>query len=180
MPFDDHRAGGVADRGDHHGAGAEQLAALPAQIDPDQRDDSGQADEHAEHAGARRSLGVVEAQREQGDQEGNRGDHDRRDRGVHMLLAGGDQRKRPDHLDRRVCEDPAARAPSEHLEAPPRGEREEQRRAEHEPRPGEEERGDPVVDRDLDEEVRDAPDHRERREGNPSPPTHLVRIAIRR
>ncbi len=180
MPFDDHRAGGIADRRDHHGAGPEQLAALAAQVDSDQRHHSGEADEHAEHAGARRSLRVIEPERQQGDQQRDGRDHDRRDRGVDVLLARGDQRERPDHLDRCVGQDPAARPSQQHLDSTPRGEREEEAGAEHQPRPGEEERRDPVVDRDLDEEIGDAPDHRERREREPCPPAHRLRIAIRR
>jgi hypothetical protein len=121
---------------------------------------------------------VVEPQREQGDQERDGGDHDRGDRGVDMLLAGCDQRERPDHLDCRVGEDPAARATAKHLDALPLHQGEEQAGPQDEPRPGEEEGGDAVVDGDLDEEIGDAPDHRERRERDPSPPAHRVRIAI--
>jgi hypothetical protein len=151
MPLDDHRARGVADRGEHHGACSEELAALPAQVDPDQRDHPGEADEHAEQAGAGRPLGVVEAECEQGDQQRDGRDQNGRDRGVDVLLARRDQRKRTDHLGRRVGEDPEARTLREHLEALPRDEGEEQRRPEYEPSPGQEEGRDPVVDRDLDE-----------------------------
>ena len=47
-------------------------------------------------------------------------------------------------------------------------------------RPGEERGGDAVIDRDLDEQVRDAPDRRHREEPGPRPRAHPARIFSRR
>ena len=90
-----------------------------------------------------------------------------------MALTGRDQWERDGHLNRGVVEDPAPRAASQHLQSLARDDGEEQRRAEHEPRPGQEERGDAAVHRDLDEEIRNTPDQRQGRERKPGPPVHL-------
>ena len=179
-PAEDHRAGGVARGGDEDRARAEQLVRAPGDVDADERDDAAEADQQPDEAPAGDALARVEAQREERDDQRRGGDDDRRDGRVDVLLAGGDQRERHgdlEHGEQRQPAAPAAQRP-ERPGAP--GEEQQHRGAEDDARPREERGRDAVVDSDLDEQVRDAPDRRHREEPGPRPRTHRARIFSRR
>ena len=119
------------------------------------------------------------AYREQRADQRHRRDHDRGQRRGDVLLAGGDQRERDRDLGDCVGEQPAPlaaqrgecagaprRAPAA---APPPASRGSTRRS----------RRDAVAHRDLDQQVRDAPDQRHRREGNPGAATQWPSLARR-
>ena len=126
-----------------------------------------------------RALGAVEAQREHRDEQRHRGDDDRRQRRVHVLLPGRDQRERDRDLQERVGGQPAPAAPQRPERPGALREHEQHRRRQHDPRPRHERRREPVVDRDLDEQVRDPPEHRHRREPRPRTSRHRAILAPR-
>ncbi len=145
---------------------------LAGDVDPDEHDDAREADQQPDQPAARRALRAVEAQRQHRDQQRHRGDDDRRERGVDVLLAGGDQRERDRDLQERVGGQPAAPAAQRPERPGAVREHEQHRRRQHDARPGHERRREPVVDRDLDEQVRDPPEDRHRREPRPRPCRH--------
>ena len=155
-------------------------SVLPGDVDADERDDAAEADQQPDEAPAGDALARVEAQREQRDDQRRGGDDDRRHGGVDVLLAGGDQRERHGDLEHGEHRQPAAAAAQrpERPRAP--GEEQQHRRAEDDARPREERGRDAVVDRDLDEQVRDAPDRGHREEPGPRPRAHRARIFSRR
>src|SRR3954447_7921283 len=89
-----------------------------------------------------------------------------------MLLAHGDHRERDRDLEERVGGQPAALAAQRPQRAGAPGEQQQHGRGQHHPRPGHERGWNPVVDRDLDEQVRDAPQGRHGGEGDPGASAH--------
>ena len=149
----------------------------PATSIPTSTTTPGEADQQAHEPAPGRPLRAVEAQRQHRHQQRHRRDDDRRQRGVHVLLARRDQRERDRDLQERVGGQPPPAA----LQRPERPgavrEHEQHHRGEHDPRPRHERRREPVVDRDLDEQVRDPPQHRHRREPRPRPCRHPAILA---
>ena len=170
--LEDHGAGGIAEGRDQDGRSAQQLVAAPRDVDADQGHDPGQPDDQPDEPRPRRALGVVEAQRQQRDEERHRGDDDRRQRRGDVALARRDEREGHDDLEQRVEREPAS-APAQRPErARPPGQGHEHRGAERDAHEGEEGRWHAVVHGDLDEEVRNAPEGRDRREGRPGARAH--------
>ncbi len=82
------------------------------------------------------------------------------------LLAEADQRERDADLDDGEGDQPAQRQPAQR--AGPDRDREQHQRGQRHARPGHEARREAVVDGDLDEQVRHAPDHRDGGEQRPA------------
>lgn len=74
---------------DQHGARAEQLAAVSRDVDADERRDTDELEHHASQPAAARPLAGIDAQGENRDHERHRGDDDRRQRRIHILLSNG-------------------------------------------------------------------------------------------
>ncbi|HEY0516214.1 MAG TPA: hypothetical protein VGD00_03760 [Solirubrobacteraceae bacterium] len=112
MALEDQRPDGIAGGGAEDRERARQLAGPPGDIEADQRDDAGKADEHAEHAQLRGPLSAGEAQRQQRDHQRHGGNQDRGQRRRQALLTVCDQREWDRDLDQPVRGDPA-HAPGE-------------------------------------------------------------------
>ncbi len=172
MALEHHRPDRVAERREQDRGRAQQLVAVPRHVDADQRHDAEQADQESREPRAGDPLGGVEAQGEQSDEQRRRGDDDRRERGRDVLFAGRDHREGDRDLDHGEDRQPPPATAHGGEQAEPPGEREQDRRPEHYPGPGEEGGGDAVVDGDLDEEVRDPPEDRDGRERRPGARAH--------
>ena len=176
-----HRAAGeedgdrVAEGGPEHGQGADELAAL---LDADEQDDTGEADADADEPGAAHRLARVEPG----------GEHDREDRGgglddacepgVDPRLGEAEQPERQGVVERaEERERPDVGAQSAHAAA-----QQEERREHGEP-DGDAAEGDDrrleLLDRDLDEEERRAPDRREDEQQAEIAPRHRATVDAR-
>ena len=114
MALEHHRPDRVAERREQDRGGAEELVAAAGDVDPDQRGDAGEADQQPREPRAGDPLGVVEAEREQGDEQRRRGDEDRRERGGRRAArrprsAGTGSRSRPRRRPRASASGRAAR-----------------------------------------------------------------------
>ena len=164
--LDDHRADRVADRGEQDREPAEQLARAAGDVEPEQHDHAGEADDQADQPRALGALLVVEPDRHQRDDQRHGGDQDRGEAGADALLAEADQRPRQADLDHGVDEqDPPVPAdPAQRALVPGVGQQ-------HGERDDDAAERDPdrrhVLDRELDEQVGDAPDDRD---GGEQPP----------
>src|SRR3954468_7226911 len=92
------------------------------------------------------------------------------------LLAARDERERHGDLEERERDEPPPPAAQRYERAGPPGQYEQHPGGEHDARPGEERGRHAVVDGDLDEQVRDAPDRRHREEAGPCPHAHAASI----
>jgi len=162
----------VAEGGeDHHQAAGDRVGPA-AGVHAEQHRHAEDPDAHADQRG--RTVALLAAQHE-GEQKGEdrRGrDENSGERGRDVLLAEPDQRERSSHLYEREHHD-RAEAATEALEhAKARGEREEDERGERCPdrddRPG----GEDVLKRDLDEEIRGAPERAEQEKEGDGPARH--------
>jgi hypothetical protein len=169
--LDDHRPARVADRREQDRERAEQLAGPPGDVEPEQHDHAGEADDQAGEPRPLGALLVVDADRDQRDDQRHRGDQDRGEAGADALLAEADQRPRQADLDDRVDEQrlPMPAEPAQRALVPGVRDQHDER---HDDAPERDPDRREVLDGELDEEVWDAPDHRDRREQPPPASGH--------
>jgi hypothetical protein len=111
VTLEDHRTSGVAEgRGEQRG-GPQQLAGPPGDVDAHQGDDADEADHQPSQPLATDSLGGVEAQRQQGDEQRSSRDDDRRQRRIDALFTCGDEREGHHDLESGGRDEPAQAAP---------------------------------------------------------------------
>ena len=168
----DHRAARVARGGAEDRQPAEQLVGAAGDVQAHERHDAGEAEHEAGRPTARHALGRRDEEREERHDQRCGGDDDRRQRGVDVLLAVRDERERQRDLDDREDRDPAPRPRDRPQRPRAPGEPQQHHGGQHDARPGQEDRRHAVVDGQLDEQVRDAPQRRHRGERCPCPGTH--------
>ena len=96
-----------------------------------------------------------------------------------MALAAGDEREGDGDLHHAVDHDPAQAPPYRAQQAAAPRDRAQHDGGQHHARPGQEARRQPVVHRDLDEQVGDAPEHGDGAEAHPCTRAHLERLNTR-
>ena len=160
----------VGERGEDDRERAEDRQVAALGVDPGDDGDADDPDREADRPRSRQALVRQEAQDQQRVEDRHRGLHHRGEPGVDVLLAPGDQPERQSRVQ-----------DSEHETVPPRGSQLGERAVASEPpddvaeqhgggeqRPeGHHRRGLDLVDRDLDEEVRGAPDGGQQQQHRP-------------
>jgi len=154
----------VSERGqDHHQAAHDRVGAA-AGVHPEQQRNADDADRDARQARAIRALGTGEREREQEGEDRRGRDEDAGERRGDPLLAERDQRERPRGLyeskDHDVAEPSAKRTQDPGMHGERKQHEGRQRGSRRDDRP----RRDAVVERDLDEQVRRAPERAEQEE----------------
>ncbi len=174
-----HRSSRVADGGEQDRPSPQQLAGAPRDIDADEREHAHETDQQPDQASSIDPLTRLEPQRQQRDDQRHRSDDDRRERRRDVALTGGDQRERHGDLEHRVGQQPAqpAAQAGQHARAP--GHRTDDDRGRRDARPGQEDRRHAAVDRNANEQIGDAPEDRNRREGEPGASTHRANMSGR-
>ena len=165
----------VAQRGQQHHQAAGERLGVAAEIEAEQQHDADDPDDDARGGDPARALVLVEADGEQRGEDRRRRHEDAGQRRGDRALAVGDQQERQDDLHDRQDHDrrhaSAQRAEGRRADR----DRHEHERAEGEPCEDDEDRVEAAVQRDLDEQVRRAPDRGEephqqpRATGHPRP-----------
>ena len=174
VALEHHRPGRVADRGDQDRAGTEQLVGVPGDVDPDQGDHAREPDEEADQSHPADPLGAIEAERPRGTATIS-GVAAIRIAAIDELTCSSPAAisgKRDDDLGDRVGEEPAHPPAQGAEDAGPPCEGQQHERPEHDAGPGEEGGRHAAVHRNADEQVRDAPEDGDDREGRPGARAH--------
>jgi hypothetical protein len=157
---------------DHHQQDGDHRQQLrPADVETQQRDDADDAEPHARQPDGGQPLLLAGQAGRQRRHEGHRGDQQAGQRAGQRLLGVGEQQPRAGHLQHREGQQgPPVAQRRAHL---PPGDRPRQQQCGTDEAAGEDDghRRD-LLDRHLDEQVRNAPDHRHRQEQRPAPPAH--------
>ena len=133
---------------------AEQVAA---HLDPEHERDAADPERQAERAQAGRPVRVGNHEREQPREDRRRRNQNSRERRRDVALAVGEEDERPSELDEREHEDVAEPAAQLAEHAAPGGDRGDDRGADRDAAERDHERRE-LADRDLDQQVRDAPE----------------------
>ena len=172
MALENHRARGIADRGEQDHPRAKQRRPSLRRVDADQHHDAAHPHHQSNQARPAGALGPVKAQCQQSHQQGHGGNDDCRQRGCHALLAGSDQRKRNRDLGNRVGQQPPP-VPAKRTErSRARGPRQQHQRPQYDPPPRQQAGRHAAVYGELDEEVGNPPYQRQSGEDRPSSRAH--------
>ena len=172
-PRGEVRAGRPGDRRD--GRQRDAPPRRPA-LGTEEDRDADEADEHADDREPRRALAAGQAQ--QHDEQRHRGDDQRCDSRRHRSLRDEEQAVRPgqQQADQRGARELAPGDPQRMSSLSPRDDGGHERAGEDEPRRHGAERRDGVA-RDLDPEIRRAPDHVDGGKGRPGPRCHRFSVS---
>jgi hypothetical protein len=158
----------VAHAGQEDERAAEELPRVARQVGREEQDDPGDPHDDADRAPAAERLVGVAARGEQRGEDRRAAHEDAGQAGGDLLLAPCDEQERAGHLDHREEPDDAP-APAHRRDGPGApGERQQDRRAEHDAREDDERRGE-VAEPDLDEQVRRAPGEGDEPHEEPGP-----------
>jgi hypothetical protein len=170
-PGQDQRAGGVADRDQSQ---CQHRTDVPAaDLEADQGGDAREAEQEAGEPPPVQPVVGPSDHGERGADQRHRGDEQAGERAGQVLLGDPEQQPRRHDLDHREGEQRPPGAGHLGQPAPGQGQREQQQAGQRGAGQHQGARGE-LVDRHLDQQVGDAPDHAHRHEEHPPSPAHRV------